>query len=58
MSAPTRVHEEVRANVPSNPADASPRVAEEYVAPKVVVLDADEFVRSLGPAQACSPAPF
>lgn len=26
-----------------------------YVSPQVIVHDGDEFIRSLGPAQACSP---
>ena len=29
--------------------------ADEYVPPKVVVHDGDDFIRLLGPAQACSP---
>ncbi len=32
--------------------------AEPYEPPRLVVHDGDDFVRSLGPAQACSPAPF
>ena len=32
--------------------------AEPYEAPEIVVHDSDEFIRSLGPAQACSPTPI
>jgi hypothetical protein len=34
--------------------DAAP-ADDEYLPPEVVVHDGDDFVRELGPAQACSP---
>ena len=32
--------------------------AEPYQPPRLIVHDSDEFIRSLGPAQACSPSPI
>ncbi len=29
-----------------------------YQPPRIIVHDADEFIKSLGPAQACSPSPM
>ena len=39
------------------PSRVGPGAPDEYVSPKVVVYDGDDFIRSLGPAQACSPSP-
>ena len=32
--------------------------AEPYEPPEIMIRDSDEFIRSLGPAQACSPSPL
>jgi MYXO-CTERM domain-containing protein len=34
------------------------QAAPPYEPPKLIVRDSDQFIRSLGPAQACSPNPF
>ncbi len=52
LFCPSAIHEN------STPAVPSENDAEEaYSPPTILIHDADEFVRSLGPAQACTPSP-
>ena len=57
MTRSERPHD-VRAPIPARVApDGIGLMNDDYVPPEVVVHDGDEFVRALGPAQACSPSP-
>ncbi len=40
-----------------NPSQLEEDQPQRYIPPKLIVHDGDEFIKSLGPAQACSPSP-